>query len=93
MESFKDFGLKLDILVVLKSTQRFVSTRTQCYSLTVARGLSYFRVSNISSKATVFIVTKFRREPRGIRKTNSCSNGLGHMIILAAMLMSGSKSR
>ena len=50
-------------------------------------------ISNISSKATGPVVTKFRVEPPGAEGTKICLNRLGYMIKIATMPKNGKSLR
>ena len=81
MENSEAFGLKLVIRVVLKSTLRFLKTRGQSHCLTFDSGPLFYDISNISSKSTWPMVTKFHIDPPRVARRISP----GHVIKMAAM--------
>ena len=46
------------------------------------------KISNISSKATKPIVTKFPTEPPGVEVKKICANHLGLILVIVIVLMS-----
>ena len=67
-----------------------MNVKGQGHSLTLVQGHSYSTFSNFFSlETTVSIEAKFQVEPTWDKEMKDCSNGLGHMTNMAAMLIYG----
>ena len=73
------------ISIALMSTKRFVNTRGQGHFLPLTQDSHSMTISNISSKATMLMVTKLYLESPGVEETKICSSRPGHMTNMVTM--------